>query len=304
MNPSTSYQPLRGFLQTVVVPLVALCAALPAQADTLDKIRETKTITIGNREAARPFSYVDNGQPAGYSVELCKRVADAVKKELKIPDLKVNYLTVSGAERIPKLQDHSIDLECGSTTNTVARQEKVDFSYTIFVAGMKILSMDPALKNPEALKGRKVALSKGTTSEKLFQQLHDGVLKDMQLVVYPSNAEAFKALQSGVVAAFPQDDVLLTGMVSGQADSQKYKLSPNYLSVEPYGIMVRKGDARLLAIVDRTLQQIYDSGEINTIYARWFDTATLKVPMSGLLRDAILRPGKDAGFARELGYTL
>jgi glutamate/aspartate transport system substrate-binding protein len=287
------------------VSLLTLAVALPAHAaDTLDKIRETKTITIGNREAARPFSYVENGQPTGYSIELCKRVADAVKKELKIPDLKVNYHTVSGAERLPKLQDGSIDLECGSTTNTVARQEKVDFSYTIFVAGMKILSTDPALKSPESLRGKKVGLSKGTTSEKLFTQLHDSVFKDIQLVVYPNNAEAFKALQSGAVAAFPQDDVLLSGMVAGQPDAQKFKLSSNYLSVEPYGIMVRKGDARLLAIVDRTLQQIYDSGEINTIYGRWFDTATMKFPMSGLLRDAILRPGKDAGFARELGYTL
>ena len=305
MNPSNISAALRGLLQPLCVSLLTLSAALPAHAaDTLDKIRETRTITIGNREAARPFSFVENGQPTGYSIELCKRVADAVKKELKIADLKVNYVTVSGAERIPKLQDGSIDLECGSTTNTVARQQKVDFSYTIFVAGMKILSADPTLKTPEALRGKKVALSKGTTSEKLFQQLHDTAMKDMQLIVYPSNAEAFKALQSGAVAAFPQDDVLLSGMVAGQADAQKFKLSPNYLSVEPYGIMVRKGDARLLAIVDHTLQQIYTSGEINTIYGHWFDTATMQFPMTGLLRDAILRPGKDAGFARELGYTL
>ncbi|MDQ8022400.1 MAG: amino acid ABC transporter substrate-binding protein [Moraxellaceae bacterium] len=274
-------------------------------ADTLEKIRQTRSITIGNRESARPFSYLDGDKrPVGYSVELCQRVVDSIKRELKLPDLKVNYLTVAGAERIPKLVDGAIDLECGSTTNTRARQEQVDFSYTFFVAGMKILSSDAALTSPQALAGKKVALSKGTTSEKLFAQLRDAEVGTMQLVSFPSNGDALKALQSGQVSAFPQDDVLLQGMLSTIPDAQRYRLGESYLTVEPYGIMVRKGDKALLSLVDRTLAQLYASGEINSIYARWFDSATLKVPMSSLLRDSIMRPSKQAAFALILGHTL
>ena len=305
MKPSSRHPAPRGLFQPLMLALFALVAAIPAHADTIDKIRETRTITIGAREGAQPFSYTGaNGQPTGYSIELCQRVAEAVKKELKIPDLKVNYQTVSGAERIPKLQDGSIDLECGTTTNTLARQEKVDFSYTIFVAGQKILTTDPALKGPQDLAGKKIAISKGTTSERLFQQISVTEAGGMQLVTYPNNAEAFKALESGAVSAFAQDDVLLSGLISGQAGAQQYRLTSNYLSIEPYAIMVRKGDARLLGLVDRTLQQLFQSGEINQIYARWFDSSTMKVPMSVLLRDTILRPAKEAGFARGLGYTL
>ncbi|WP_341676866.1 amino acid ABC transporter substrate-binding protein [Niveibacterium sp. SC-1] len=296
----------RRSLVRASLPLLGLVIALPLQAaDTLEKIRQTKTITLGNREAARPFSYLDaEKKPVGYSLELCQRVVESVKKELKLAELRVNYVTLSGAERIPKLQDGTVDLECGSTTNTKARQQKVDFSYTIFVAGMKILSADSALQQPDALAGKKVAISKGTTSEKLFTELRDSEIASMQLVTYPSNADAMKALQSGAVAAFPQDDVLLTGMLAGQADAKRFRLTESYLSIEPYAIMVRKGDDKLLAIVDRTLQQLYTSGEINTIYNRWFETDALKVPMSRLLRESIARPTKEAGIARVLGYTL
>ncbi|MEC5396500.1 amino acid ABC transporter substrate-binding protein [Uliginosibacterium sp. H1] len=293
-------------VRLAALALTAATLAAPAlAADTLEKIRQTRSITIGNRESARPFSFLDaDKRPVGYSVELCQRVVESIKRELKMPDLKVNYLTVAGAERIPKLVAGAIDLECGSTTNTRARQEQVDFSYTFFVAGMKILSSDAALTSPQALAGKKVALSKGTTSEKLFSQLREAEVGTMQLVSFPSNGDALKALQAGQVAAFPQDDVLLQGMLSTIPDAQRYRLGESYLSVEPYGIMVRKGDAALLSLVDRTLSQLYASGEINAIYARWFDSPTLKVPMSSLLRDSIMRPSKQAAFALILGHTL
>ncbi len=305
MDPKTPSACLRRGLRLLCAPLIAIAIAMSAQADTLDKIRETGTITIGNRENARPFSYVaGNQQPTGYSIELCQRIAESVKKELNLPDLKVAYRTLSGPERIPKLLDGTIDLECGSTTNTQARQEKVAFSYTIFIAGMKILSADPMLKGPEGLVGKKVALSKGTTSEKLFLQLKATQLSGLQVITYPNNVEALKALQSGAVTAFPQDDVLLSGLLAGQQDANRFMLTESYLSIEPYAIMVRKGDKRLLSIVDGALRQLFESGEINRIYARWFDSTSIKIPMSALLRDAIIRPGKEAGFARELGYSL
>lgn len=294
----------------------ALCALLcfaasaaHAQAtplDTFEKIRQTRTITIGNREAARPFSYLDDQkQPVGYSIELCLKAVEQLRKDLKMPDLKVQYVTVSGAERIPKLLDGTIDLECGSTTNTKSRQEKVAFSYTIFVAGMRLLTRtNSGVTGHAALAGKPVALSKGTTSEKLFTQLRDAEVGTMKLMQFPNNLEAVKALEAGTVAAFPQDDVLLTGLLSTRADASRYALVGDYLSVEPYAIMMRKSDDRLQAAVDKSLKQLYASGEINAIYEHWFNTDTLKLPMSRLLRDSIMRPSKEAGIARVLGYSL
>ncbi|MCX9156124.1 amino acid ABC transporter substrate-binding protein [Niveibacterium sp. 24ML] len=298
-----------------LIPWAALCAllcfAVPSHAetvqlDTFEKIRQTRTITIGNREAARPFSFLnDQKQAVGYSIDLCLKAVDQLRKDLKLPDLKVQFVTVSGAERIPKLLDGTIDLECGSTTNTKSRQEKVEFSYTIFVAGMKLLTRtNSGVTGHASLAGKPVALSKGTTSEKLFTQLRDAEVTTMKLMQFPNNQEAIKALEAGTVAAFPQDDVLLSGLLSTRTDASRYALVGDYLSVEPYAIMMRKSDDRLQAAIDKTLKQLYASGEINAIYERWFNTDSLKLPMSRLLRDSIMRPSKDAGIARVLGYSL
>lgn len=286
---------------------IAMLAGLPAHAaDTLERIRQTQTVIIGNRESARPFSFVDEQkQPAGYSVELCQRVVERLRKDLKLPNLKAQYVTVSGPERIPKLTAGAIDMECGSTTNTKARQAQVDFSYTMFVAGMKILSRaDAGVTDAQSLGNKAVALSKGTTSEKLFGQLKDSEQRGMQLQVFSSNADAFKALATGKVSAFPQDDVLLMGMISNLPDKNRYVLSSDYLSVEPYAIMVRKGDTEFLSEIDKALADMYKSGEINKIYDRWFNTGAMRVPMSSLLKEAITHPAKDTGFAKILGYSL
>jgi glutamate/aspartate transport system substrate-binding protein len=287
----------------LTLPALSAGAATP---DTLDKIRQTHQITLGTRDAARPFSYLDEQKnPVGYSVDLCMKAVEQIRKELKIADLKVNTVTVSGAERIPKLLDGTIDLECGSTTNTKLRQEKVDFSYTIFIAGMKIATRaGSGITQPSTLAGKTIALSKGTTSEKLFTQLHDSEIHSMKLQLFPNNTEAMKALLAGKVEAFAQDDVLLAGLLSAQGGSGKFAVVGDYLSIEPYAIMMRKGDTRLRSVVDKALTTLYSSGEINAIYKRWFATERMKLPMSGLLRDAITRPSRDPGIARLLGYSI
>jgi len=286
-----------------------LLTSLSSSAQSADfsaRIRQTQTITIANREAARPFSFVDDkGQASGYSVELCQRVVERMRKELKLPNLKVQYITVSGADRIPKIKSGEADMECGSTTNTKARQEQVSFSYTIFVAGMKVLTRkDSGIGEIRTLEHAKVALSKGTTSEKLFAQLHAREIQGADLQTFGSNIDALKALQTGKVAAFPQDDVLLSGLLSTLQDRDKYVLAGDYLSIEPYAIMVRKDDAGLRSFIDKTLADLYASGEINRIYEKWFNTQSLQVPMSRLTREAFTRPAKDSGFAKVLGYTL
>lgn len=298
----------------VVVPALLTFLALVAQpalaaepaTDTMARIKETRAITLGVREAARPFSFVnEHKQGQGYSVELCLAAVEEIKRELKLPEVKVNYVVVSGADRIPKLQKGEIDLECGSTTNTKARQEQVDFSYTIFVAGMRVLlSNGSKVETTKDLDGMTIALSKGTTSEKLFNQLQNSGEAKMKLVQYPSNNEAFKALREGKARAFVQDDALLLGLASKEKALDTLSLGQMAFSVEPYGIMIRKGDAKLQSAVDRALNRVFSSGEIDQLYAKWFQTPALSIPMNRLTRDSFKRPNKEAGVAMLLGYSI
>jgi glutamate/aspartate transport system substrate-binding protein len=288
--------------------LLAVSGAALAQGtgDTMAKIRSSKTIVLGVREAARPFSYLnEQKQPVGYSVDLCLNAVEEIKKELKLGELKVQYKLVSGPERIPKLLSGEIDLECGSTTNTRARQEKVDFSYTFFVASMRVLTpKNLQVDSLKDLNGLNIALSKGTTSEKLFKQLESGELQQAKLESYASNTEAYKALKDGKVRAFPQDDSLLIGLAANDKALDTLGVSALALSVEPYAVMMRKGDTTLQAAVDRSLARLYSSGEINAIYGKWFATDALTIKMGRLTRDSFTRPNREAGVAMLLGYSI
>ena len=287
---------------------LALSQSAPAQTgsnNTMNKIRGTGTIVLGVREAARPFSYLnDQKKSVGYSIDLCLNAVDEIKRELKLSTLKVEYKLVTGPERIPKLVAGEIDLECGSTTNTKARQEKVAFSYTFFVAAMRVLTPKSVqVDTVKDLNGLQIALSKGTTSEKLFTQLATGELT-AKLQSFSSNVEAYKALKEGKVRAFPQDDSLLIGLASNDKALDTLGLSNLALSVEPYAVVVRKGDTALLAAVDRSLARLYASGEINALYAKWFATDALTIKMGRLTRDSFTRPNKEAGVAMLLGYSI
>ncbi|MES2887348.1 MAG: amino acid ABC transporter substrate-binding protein [Pseudomonadota bacterium] len=274
--------------------------------ETLARVLETKVLVMGVREAARPFSYLsDDKQSVGYAIDLCNAAVEELRRELQLPDLQVQYKTVNGPERIPKLLSGEIDMECGATTNTKARQEQVAFSYTYFVGGMRVLSpKDQPIHSLNDLRGAGVALSKGTISEKMFNRLSAGEVP-MKLAVYGNNAEAYKALKDGKVRAFPQDDSLLLGMMSADpVAAQRYQLSTFALSVEPYAVMVRKQDTALLAVIDKTLARLFASGEIKTLYAKWFLNDTLQIQMSRLTRDGFLRPNKEPGVALVLAHSL
>lgn len=302
--PSMNYRSLSAWAFVTS----ALGFAIPSQAavDTIARIQQTHTITIGVRESAWPFSFVESSdkQAAGFTVDLCHDVVEEIKRSLNLKDLTVKYQLVTGANRIPKLESGDIDLECGSTTNTKARQEKVDFSYTFFVAGIRLLMPTGShIETVEEMGGLQVALSKGTTSEKLFTQLSRGGVK-VQTEVFNNNDEAYAALKSGKVRAFAQDDSLLQGMAAHDKAQSRYQVSELALSVEPYAIMVRKGDAGLLSLVDRTLAHLYSTRQIDSLYRKWFDNPQITLPMSRLTRDSYTRPNKEAGVARVLGYTL
>ena len=281
----------------------ALCAALAAVAvaafaqdkapiDTLKRIRDSGTITIGVREASVPFSFIDaQKQPQGYSIDLCLRIADAVKTELKLPRLDVRFVPVTSSNRIAMVKDGKVDLECGSTTNTRDRAKDVAFAYTTFVAGIKMLAKKSSnVKGIEDLRGKTVVVTKGTTSEKMLKRLNEDRVLKLTILETKDHDEAFAAVADGRAVAFPMDDVLLYGLISKSDHPDDFAVVGKYLSVEPYGIMLRKDEPAFERLVDRTLNELFQSGEVRRIYARWFSTKELTVPMNQYLKEAFVIP--------------
>ena len=273
-------------------PKAAAPAPAPERIDTLRRIRDTGVLLLGVRETSVPFSFLDaQKQPQGYSVDLCLRVADAIKAELKLPRLEVRFVPVSSSNRIPALLEGKIDLECGSTTNTRDRQKQVAFAYTTFVAGIKMLARKSAnVDSIEDLRGKPVVVTKGTTSEKMMRTLNDERVLRMTLIESPDHGESFKAVDEGRAVAFPMDDVLLYGLISKAKKPDDFAVVGRYLSVEPYAIMLRRDEPQFERIVNRALIDLFQSGEIRRIYAKWFATKDLNVPLNQYLKEAFQAP--------------
>jgi glutamate/aspartate transport system substrate-binding protein len=271
----------------------AKAAEKPAEKiDTLRRIRDTGTITLGVRETSVPFSFLDaQKQPQCYSVDLCMRVADAIKAELKLPRLDVRFVPVSSSDRIPMLVAGKIDLECGSTTNTRERAQQVAFAYTTFVAGIKMLAKRSAnISSVEDLRGKNVVVTKGTTSEKILVAMNTDRSLKMNIIVSKDHGESFKAVEDGKAVVFPMDDVLLYGLISKSKKPDDFVVVGRYLSVEPYAIMLRKDEPAFEKIVNRALIDMFQTGEIKRIYAKWFNTKDLVVPLNQYLREAFATP--------------
>jgi glutamate/aspartate transport system substrate-binding protein len=267
-------------------------AAAAERLDTLKRIRDSSTLTLGVREASVPFSFVDTQkQPQGYSVDLCLKIADAIKTELKLPRLDVRFVAVSSANRIAMVKDGKIDLECGSTTNTRDRQKDVAFAYTTFVAGIKMLAKKSSnIASVDDLRGKTVVVTRGTTSEKMMRQMNDDRILKLTIIEAKDHDESFAAVAADKAVAFPMDDVLLYGLISKAANPDEFAVVGRYLSVEPYAIMLRKDEPAFEKLVDRTLNDMFQSGEIRKLYARWFATRELTVPMSQYLKEAFAVP--------------
>ena len=266
--------------------------AAPAAIDTLKRIRETNAILIGVRESSVPFSFIDaQKQPQGYSVDLCVRVADAVKAEFKMPRLDVRFVPVTSSNRIPALLEGKIDLECGSTTNTRERQQQVAFAYTTFVAGIKMLAKKSSnVSTLDDLRGKSIVVTKGTTSEKMMKTMNDERVLKMNIIESADHGESFKAVDEGKAIAFPMDDVLLYGLISKSKKPDDWAVVGRYLSVEPYAIMLRRDEPAFEKIVNRALIDLFQSGEIRRIYAKWFNTKDLVVPLNAHLKEAFATP--------------
>ena len=252
------------------------CLALPALAQpmtgTLKKIQDTGTITIGHRESSIPFSYLDDKQqPVGYAMDLCMKVVDAVKAELKLPNLKVAYQPVTSANRIPLLQNGTIDLECGSTTNSVERQKQVAFGPTYFVINVSAaVKKSSGIKSFADLNGKTVASTSGTTSIPLLRGYEKAKNIDFKELQGKDHAESMQLLATDRAQAFIMDDILLAGQIANQQNPGDYTILTESLRTEPYSMMLRREDPQFKALVDRAVSAVYKSGEINKIYAKWF----------------------------------
>jgi glutamate/aspartate transport system substrate-binding protein len=282
----------------VAAAAAALAATAAAQEGTLKKVKDSGTITIGHRDASIPLSYYDDKQrPIGYAMDLCMKIVDAIKTELKMPKIDVKYQLVTSANRIPLMANGTIDLECGSTTNNLERQKQVSFTMTHFVTANKFVAKRSAkLAKLEDLKGKTVVSTAGTTNIKQLTALNGEKNLNINIVSANGHPEAFQMVESGRAAAFVMDDILLFGLVANSKNPKDFVISQQALSIEPYGIMLRKDDAAFKKVVDGALAKVYKSGEGAKIYAKWFQkpipprNINLNVPMSAQLKKVMANP--------------
>jgi glutamate/aspartate transport system substrate-binding protein len=287
-----------------VAPAIAAISFMagPAVAQeltgTLKKIKDSGSITLGHRESSVPFSYYDDRQQVvGYAMDLCGRIVDAVKKELKVDKLDVKLNPVTSATRIPLMANGTIDLECGSTTNNLERQRQVSFTITHFVTANRFVSKKTAnLKTVDDLKGKTVVSTSGTTNIKQATEINAQKNLGMNILTAKDHAEAFLMVETDRAAAFFMDDILLYSLVAGSKAPADYTISPDALSVEPYGIMLRRDDPAFKKVVDGAMTALYKGGEITAIYDKWFlkpippKNINLNVPMSAAFKKVIANP--------------
>jgi glutamate/aspartate transport system substrate-binding protein len=274
------------FFSATLALFVAGTAA-PAEElyGTLKKIDDSNTITIGHRESSTPFSYYDeNKHPIGYAIDLCNKVVEEVKKSLNKPDLQTKYVLVTAQTRIPMVASHDVDMECGTTTNTFARQQQVDFSAVYFTTGTRVMTRKVAKASEiEDFQGKAVGVVGGSTNERAITAMIDtGKLKDVHLVVLKDYAEGLAALEGGSIDAFATDDIVLYGLLSKSSIKDDLEVVGRFLTYDPYGIMLRRDDSAFRLVVNKALADTFRSGEIEKIYGKWFDP--LGVPMSPLLK--------------------
>jgi|CXWK01.1.fsa_nt_gi glutamate/aspartate transport system substrate-binding protein len=271
-----------------IVLFLLVSGAVSAQelTGTLKKVKESGTLTLGIRETSIPFSYLDEKQNAiGYSIDLCAKIVEAVKAELKMPNLTVRQIPVVSQTRVPLVANGTVDLECGSTTNTLTRQKQVEFSHVTFIGGTRLLvKVKSGVKEVEDLKGRPISVSQGTTNERVIKGLSDKLDLGIKVLNVKDHGEGFLSLESGRVEANVSDDIQLMGLRSRARNPKDYAVVGRHLSYEPFGLMFRRNDADFKLVVNRTLSGLMRSGEIEAIYAKWFDP--LGAPLSDTMRTA------------------
>jgi len=239
---------------------------------TLKKVNDSGTLTVGYRENALPFSYTgSDGKPAGYSIDLCQEIAVAVQQELKLSNLAVRWVPVTPENRVDAVANGTVDIECGSTTASLSRQEKVDFTLMTFVDGASLLIAEGSgIRTVGDLAGKRVGVAPGTTTEKAVGDFLRSQSIPATIVPVKDHDEGLAALQTSKIEAYASDRTILVGLVLQARGTARYALVSDDLSYEPYGFMVRRDDSAFRLVANRALARIYRSGAIGTIYSKWF----------------------------------
>lgn len=281
-------------------------SAAPALAQdlgpTLSKIKQSGTISLGHRESSIPFSYYDDKQQVvGFSHELMLKAVDAVKAELKLPKLQVKLTPITSQNRIPLVQNGTIDIECGSTTNNLERQQQVAFSNTIFIIGTRLLAKkDSGVKDFPDLKGKNVVTTAGTTSERLLRKMNDEKQMGMNIISAKDHGESFLTLQSGRAVAFMMDDALLAGERAKARKPEEWVILGTPQSREAYGCMMRKDDPQFKKVVDAAIAKAMTSGEAEKLFKKWFQSPippkglNLDLPLSDDIKELFKHPNDKA----------
>ena len=265
---------------------------------TLKNIKETGAITIGYRDSSIPFSYLDDNQkPVGFALDICYKIADAVKAELKLDKLEVKMNPVTSSTRIPLLANGTVDLECGSTTNNPERQKQVAFTNTHFLTASRFAAKKAnKLTMIDDLKGKSVVSTAGTTNIKQLTEANAARNLGITIIPAKEHAEAFLMVETDRAAAFVMDDILLASFIAGSKDPSAYTISKDAFSKpEPYGIMLRRDDPAFKKLVDAATAKLYTSGEGQKLYDKWFMS---KIPPKGLNLNTPIAPELKAEFAK------
>jgi len=265
-------------VRNLLFALVLATVPLTIVAGTLDQIKKSGEIRIGYRTDAAPLAFKDDsGGPSGYAVDLCQRIATSVKDYLKLKDLKTTFVPLTSDDRLQAIVSDRADIECGATTITLARAEKVDFTLMTFVTGGGLLSLaTSSIQGMADLAGKSVAVVSGTTTQAALKSYLQKNLIDAKVVPVADRAAAMSQLQAKKVDAFASDQIVLIGEVVQAPDPRVYRLSRDLFSYEPYALVVRRNDADFRLVANRALAQLYRTGQIEQIYAHWFGQVGLR----------------------------
>jgi glutamate/aspartate transport system substrate-binding protein len=260
--------------------LAAFLLTTPTSAQTageglspaLAAIKQAHVVRLGYRESSPPFSFMDpSNRPIGYSLELCEAIVEEIGIEVDDANLRIEYVKVTSDDRIAAVLENKIDLECGSTTANAERRKQVAFSPLMFVAGTKLMVPKASrISAPKDLQGKTVVVTKGTTNEQAMHNLDRKFSLALNIVASPDHEQSYQTLVDGKADAFATDDILLYGLIARHKAQDKYKVVGDYLSYDPYGIMFRKGDPQLAAVVERAFRKLGSNRDLIPLYNKWF----------------------------------
>jgi len=293
---------MRSKLGAVAATCLLVGSFAPVKAQdpegTLKKVKETGTFTVGHRDSSIPLSYLDDKlRPVGFSIELCRRVVEAVKAKLGMPDLTVAYTPVTSATRIPLVANGTVDIECGSTANMSSRQKQVAFSYTFFVPQFKwITRAGSGISSADDLRSKTVAVTAGTNTALFVNKMNNEEQRGLTVMSGKDHAESFLLVETGRASAWMEDDILIAGFRANAKNPAGFKLLDKAYPSDPYALMMRKDDAPFKGLVDEMLARLMRSGEFEKLYAQWFESPipprgiNIELPMSDALKRDIMEP--------------